>query len=114
MVARADRDAFLACLAALRDRLTPLEDELIRFGTDPGFDASISAVPEQRESGLEIRWILRDVTERRRAERALRASEARIRAVLDVVFDGVLGIDAAGMIRSSNTALCRMFGYRRG
>ena len=87
-------------LAALRDRLAPVEDELIRFGTDPGFDASISAVPEERESGLEIRWILRDVTERRRAERALRASEARIRAVLDVAFDGVLGTDAAGVIHS--------------
>ena len=49
LVARADRDVFLACLAALRDRLAPLEDELIRFGSDPGFDASISAMPEQRE-----------------------------------------------------------------
>lgn len=114
VVARADRDAFLACLAALRYRLAPLEDELIRFGSDPGFDASISAVPEEREGGLEIRWILRDVTERRRAERALRASEARNRAVLDVAFDGVLGIDGEGKIRSSNTALSRMFGYRAG
>jgi PAS domain S-box-containing protein len=114
LVTPADGDVFLACLAGLRDRRVPLDDQLLRFGSDPGWDASISALPRPGAEGLEISWMLRDITERRRSERALRASDARNRAAMDMAFDGILGTDPAGVIRSSNTALRQMFGYRAG
>jgi PAS domain S-box-containing protein len=112
LVARADANLFLLCLAALREREQSLEDQTMRFGEDPGFDGSLSAKLQDGSEGREIRWMLRDVTQRRRAERALRASDARSRAALDAAFDGILASDAAGVIRSSNTALRRMFGYQ--
>src|SRR5579884_189268 len=55
--------------------------------------------------------ILRDVTERRRAEEMLRQSEARLRAILDSTVDAIITIDHQGIIQSVNPGAERMFGY---
>ncbi|QGM47065.1 CheR family methyltransferase [Methylocystis heyeri] len=52
-----------------------------------------------------------DFTERRRAEEALRESEARLRSVIDGVGDAIVTIDASGAMRSVNSATVRVFGY---
>jgi PAS domain S-box-containing protein len=58
-------------------------------------------------------WIgaLADVTERKRAEQALRDSEERLRAILGTVADAVITIDRRGIIQAVNPATERMFGY---
>jgi PAS domain S-box-containing protein len=50
---------------------------------------------------------------RRRAERAVRASEARRSAMLETALDGVVAIDEAGRIVEFNPAAERTFGYER-
>jgi len=57
--------------------------------------------------------VLRDVTERRLAERALRASEHRYRAVIEQAFDGVWLSNAQGTIVDVNPGACTMLGYAR-
>jgi PAS domain S-box-containing protein len=111
LVTPADGNRFLNSLAALRERRAPLLDQVMRFGSDPGWDAAVDAIARPDPEDREIRWMLRDVTESRRAERALRARDARNRAALEVAFDGLLGTDAEGVIVSTNAALRRMFGY---
>src|SRR6202142_1994321 len=53
----------------------------------------------------------RDVTARRHAEEALRASEALTRSVVYSAVDGIITTDYSGIIQSFNPAAERMFGY---
>jgi two-component system, LuxR family, sensor kinase FixL len=55
--------------------------------------------------------IIRDVTERKAAETALRESELRWRSIVDTVPDAMIVIDAAGIIESFSRAAERLFGY---
>jgi len=52
-----------------------------------------------------------DITEHKRAEEALRASEQRTRAILDNMLGGLIMVDPAGRIELVNPAAERMIGY---
>ena len=64
---------------------------------------------EDKIDGVVVTFV--DIGERRRAEEALRDSEARIRSVIDGVADAIVTIDEHGRIQSLNAAARRMFGY---
>ncbi|HEU5250862.1 MAG TPA: PAS domain S-box protein [Thermoanaerobaculia bacterium] len=57
--------------------------------------------------------VARDITERKRAESALKSSEARKSAVIEAAFDAIVTIDCEGRILEFNSAAERMFGYSR-
>jgi PAS domain S-box-containing protein len=54
---------------------------------------------------------VRDVSERRAAEQALRQSEQRTRSILDNMLGGLITIDADASIESANPAAGKIFGY---
>ena len=65
-------------------------------------------------AGLEAsEGVSRDVTDRTRAEAALRQSEARKAAILDSVLDCIITIDADGTVIEFNAAAERTFGYTK-
>ncbi|MBN1398632.1 MAG: PAS domain S-box protein, partial [Bacteroidetes bacterium] len=55
--------------------------------------------------------VLRDVTERRKAEQVIRSSEAKYRTLIENVLDGVYQTTPDGEILTANPALARMLGY---
>ena len=55
--------------------------------------------------------IVRDITERKKAEAELQARENRIRALVDTIVDGIVVIDHQGHIQTFNPAAERLFGY---
>lgn len=56
---------------------------------------------------------IRDITERKQAESALRESEARKGAILDAAFDAIITIDEQARVREWNAAAERILGCRR-
>lgn len=60
---------------------------------------------------LGIGCIVEEVTERKRAEEALRASEERYAAILQNATDGIVTINDQGTVQSFNPAAEQIFGY---
>ena len=72
-------------------------------------DASISQV--QLHGAEHFIVILRDVTERKQVEAALRENERRYRTLFSQAMDGILLLDAEGNIVDVNISFARMHGY---
>ena len=80
-----------------------------KFGMREIFDAIANhdfALIRERE-----RWEVFTSYARRRAEQSLMESEARLRATVEGVNEGILTLDETGTILLANSAALRMFGY---
>lgn len=87
-----------------------LELSLIRHNLEP-IEAALTMALVFKDGELAaIRWLVRDITQRRQAERALRESESLLRQVLEILPVGVWVIDARGKVRLVNQAVQRLWG----
>jgi len=78
-------------------------------GTEFPIEASISKTQVGDQKTFTV--ILRDITERKRAEAALRDSEAKFRAVVENSHDGIIFYDADGVIRYRSPSFQRITGF---
>ena len=102
-------------LRALRDgRVIGLANHTLLISKD-GTERPIedSAAPIYSKDGEVLGSVLvfRDVTERRQAERELRASEARKRAMFETALDCIIKMDETGKVVDFNPAAEKTFGY---
>ncbi|MGA2705802.1 MAG: PAS domain S-box protein [Isosphaeraceae bacterium] len=58
--------------------------------------------------------VIRDMTEQRARDYALREAEERMRSVVNHVIDGIITIDERGLVESFNPAAEKTFGYPAG
>ena len=72
---------------------------------------SASLIQEATGEATGFRGVVRDVTERKRAEEALRASEERYRTVLEANPDPVVVYDMGGKVIYFNPAFAKVFGW---
>jgi PAS domain S-box-containing protein len=65
--------------------------------------------------GRSVRMVgaMQDVTERKEAQEALRASEARYRTLFEYAPDGIVIADRESCYIDANASMCRMLGYSR-
>jgi two-component system sensor histidine kinase/response regulator len=61
-----------------------------------------------------IHTVWRDITERKRAEEAVRRAEAELRNILESAGEGIYGIDLQGRCTFINQGAARMLGYQPG
>jgi len=97
---------------AMAGETTHIETTVLRpDGTT--FDADLRVMPFAQRGRPHALAVVRDISERRRRERELQRSEARLRATVEAAFDCVVSMDSEGRIVEFNAAAERVFGYRR-
>lgn len=75
-------------------------------------EVNLVLVRDQSDTPLYIQTIVRDISERKRTETALKEQERSLRAILDAAADGIITIDESGMIISFNHAAEVILGYQ--
>ena len=88
--------------------------ETIRLAKDGRrVDISLTVSPLFNQSGKVVAAskVARDITERKLAEQALRETSARLRTLTETAVDGVILIDARGVVLMFNPACEKLFGY---
>ena len=76
----------------------------------------VSCFPRFNNEGelIGIIQVMKDITERKQVEEALRASEEKYRSLFKSTADALLVIEFDGAILDANPAACSMYGFPRG
>jgi PAS domain S-box-containing protein len=109
-----ERETFARALELCRQGKSWRDVEAGRVKKDGSrIDVSISSGPLRDAAGEVVGMVavLADVTERRRAEEELRASEERLRAYFEQASVGMAVSDANGRFLQVNPKLCEITGY---
>jgi two-component system, LuxR family, sensor kinase FixL len=71
----------------------------------------VSPIEDAAQKVVGASAILRDITDIKVVERALRTSEERWRSIVESAVDGIVVIDGRGLIEAFNPSAGRLFGY---
>ncbi|MFA6506379.1 MAG: response regulator [Treponemataceae bacterium] len=110
-------DSFRSELIALASGHLSYEDETIRHtvsGKRVFVQRRLRIVPGYEESWSRVLVSLVDLSERRKAERALQESEAKYRGLVEQSAEGIILLDATGTVLECNPVLECLIGANKG
>jgi two-component system sensor histidine kinase UhpB len=113
-VAKEEQRAYHAQLNRLL-RLGRVQDWEVRLQPrkGPPFPVAVTAatVYDSQGESVSVRWVIRDITERKRAQQALQESEQRFRVIFDQAAVGIAQVSPEGSLLLVNQRLCDLLGY---
>jgi diguanylate cyclase (GGDEF)-like protein/PAS domain S-box-containing protein len=112
-----DRERMVAADVHARATLTPLAEEyrmVARDGRVVWVSEKASVVEDEATGGRYWQGVMVDITDRKRAEEALAASERQFRSVFDAASIGLLTVDLAGRVLEANAVVEEILGDLRG
>jgi PAS domain S-box-containing protein len=116
LIAPEDRDVALHQFARAMESGSDRTEFRMSLGTAGirWVESSLRVVqPTSAEMPLRVFSTMRDVTDRRETEDALRQSESQYRALIQQASDGIIVFDGSGKIHTSNPAAHELFGLDR-
>ncbi|MDQ7785429.1 MAG: PAS domain S-box protein [Desulfomonilaceae bacterium] len=101
--------------AVLYGRTSRNVEAIIRKGTGEDRWVLVNAAPVSDQEGNTVAGVavITDITDRKRVEDELRASESKYRTILETIADGYHETDIAGNLTLVNDSLCEIAGYER-
>jgi PAS domain S-box-containing protein len=97
---------------ALQGEASHLETQLLRADHSV-LDADVRVMPVRYRGQPHVLSVIRDITGRKQAERALKLREEQYRAVFDGSSDALVLRDGDTRVIDVNRAFCAMYGYSR-
>jgi PAS domain S-box-containing protein len=76
-------------------------------------EISVSGIPDESGEVRYIQSIVRDITQRKRAEEELKESEERYKAIVEGAPDGIATINLKGVVMSCNSAFLNLTGFSK-
>lgn len=95
------------------ERASLMEEKLIRLDGSI-LDVEVATAPITYQGKPAVQVLIHDVSVRKAAEKALRASEEKYRTLIENMHEGVMIVDNDDIIQFVNKRLCDMFGYEVG
>ncbi|MCA9740562.1 PAS domain S-box protein [candidate division KSB1 bacterium] len=92
------------------ERANLMEEKLIRKDGHV-LDVEVATAPITFQGRPAVQVLINDVSVRKAAEQALRASEEKYRTLIENMHEGVIIVDSDDTIQFVNKRLCDMFGY---
>lgn len=86
---------------------------LRKDGKQVEVSVSVSAIKDSRGNIIGASKVARDISERKRTEKAVLESEVRYRTLYACAPDGIVIADPRGYYLDANESICRMLGYTR-
>src|SRR5258705_508104 len=108
-----EHDGYIAnYLDSRKPKIIGIGREVVGLRKDGStFPMDLSVGEAKKEGGSIFVGIIRDMTERKSAERALREGGGGMRALIETAVDGAILIDARGVVLMFNPACEKLFGY---